>query len=235
MLRRLESSWSGPVPPEAALAKPPPIPYPRSNRRGAPPAKPSAGSTPTPSHLPEGFGPRKSDGVILSTARVPFCARCGFIKANLVKSDLATKTHACTICHQPVTTRHVYSRFQIERASFVAAAVIVALACFSLSAWKPTGDGLYLPWEKGANSWNLAALVLAFVLFGYAALTFLLRVPIWRRTYDAEKGGAALAQLGRFNWKLLLIEFFFAGCTALVTFGAWLAYITLASRGQIWK
>src|SRR6266850_7021821 len=132
MLRRLESSWSGPVPPEAALAKPPPIPYPRSNRRGAPPAKPSAGSTPTPSHLPEGFGPRKSDGVILSTARVPFCARCGFIKANLVKSDLATKTHACTICHQPVTTRHVYSRFQIERASFVAAAVIVALACFSL-------------------------------------------------------------------------------------------------------
>ena len=128
-----------------------------------------------------------------------------------------------------------YTRFATERLAFVFLAVLAAAISNDHAAHVPNGDGLYLPWQQGATIWNVLTLALGFLLFGYAALTLLVRAPIWRQRCTADVRQASQDHYLEFSFALFLREFFVAGGIVIGTCMAWLAYITVASGGKVWQ
>ncbi len=127
------------------------------------------------------------------------------------------------------------TRFAVERLVFVIFAVILAAISFSSAAKKDNENGVLLPWEQGATGWNLLALIMGFLLFGYAALTFLVRAPIWRQRFIAAAADESPQDVPEFSFRLLLREFLVAGGITLGAFVVWFAYWTIRTGGQAWK
>jgi hypothetical protein len=160
---------------------------------------------------------------------LPECPTHGFLGPELVANE------SCVSCQQPIQMKSLIKRIRIERLTFVMLALILMGLCFSYAAKKPNGQGWFLPWEKGANSWSALSLAMAFIAFGYAAVTFLSGNPkaFWvqymdRRTVD-------IAAIPVFSIRRFLLEGFVSLVISGLTFAGWLVYVTVASRGEAWK